>query len=45
MNFRAVGAAGNDPALSVLITLGSLALNLAVLLVGSRLVRGRTSRA
>jgi hypothetical protein len=41
----AVGAAGNDPALSVLITLGSLALNLAVLLVGSRLVRGRTSRA
>lgn len=41
----AAGAAGGEPVASVLVTLGALALNLAVLLVGSRLVRGRTGRA
>ena len=41
----AAGAVGDQPAASVLVTLGALLLNLAVLLVGSRLVRGRTGRA
>lgn len=41
----AAGAAGSGPAASLAVTLGALALNLAVLLVGSRLVRGRTGRA
>jgi hypothetical protein len=39
------GAVADQPAASVLVTLGALALNLMVLLVGSRLVRGRTRRA
>ncbi len=41
----AAGVAGDAPTASLLVTLGALALNLAVLLVGSRLVRGRTGRA
>ncbi|MDP2260077.1 MAG: hypothetical protein Q8J89_10215 [Caulobacter sp.] len=41
----AAGAAGSGPAASLGVTLGALALNLAVLLLGSRLVRGRTARA
>jgi hypothetical protein len=39
------GAVADQPTASVLVTLGALAMNLMVLLVGSRLLRGRTGRA
>ena len=41
----AAGAVGDQPAAGLAVTLASLAANLAVLLLGARLVRGRTGRA
>ena len=41
----AAGAVGDEPRASILLTLGALALNLAALLIGSRLIRGRVGRA
>ena len=41
----AAGATGGEPAVTLLVTLGALVVNLLVLLVGARLALGRMGRA